>query len=166
MPSSVFYLETVLSGPPGHRRRPGRPPRRQPHFSPFPTPHTACLPPFAEIQHGGDRQHPSDATDTARPAPNLPVEPWQGSKDSGPEKRFIKEEPFFFGLDLPCRGLFTFDKKNRIVKGKLSGIEFMDSYNHNELTLKDLMTKTNIGNYKIFHDNFGGRERLFLKIIK
>ena len=69
--------------------------RRRPPFSPFHTPYTAHMPPFPEIRLGGDSGHTSDEIDTTRPASNLLVGPWQGSKGSGPKKRVIWLGNFF-----------------------------------------------------------------------
>jgi len=69
-------------------------------------------------------------------------------------KKYIKVEKDEFTL-----------KKDNVIQSKISGIEIL-TYHHNKKTLRELMKKSNIKKYKIFIDNFGGRDRLFLQFWK
>jgi ubiquinone/menaquinone biosynthesis C-methylase UbiE len=56
--------------------------------------------------------------------------------------------------------------KDKISRGVLGGVEMRPMYNHNKKTLIELMEKIKMEKYKVFLDNFGGRERLFLQFWK
>jgi hypothetical protein len=57
-------------------------------------------------------------------------------------------------------------RKKNVWTGKISGIDAMPHYAHNKRTLRELMKKAGIKTFKLFTDDFGGRERLFLKITR
>jgi len=46
------------------------------------------------------------------------------------------------------------------------GIETMPGYSHNEKTLSNVMELSGVKNYRIFFDEFGGRERMLLQFNK
>jgi len=52
--------------------------------------------------------------------------------------------------------------KNSIITGKLSGIEHMPAYRHDNKSLSSLMKELNVNTFKIEIIKFGGRDRLFL----
>ena len=56
--------------------------------------------------------------------------------------------------------------KNNIVYGSIDGKEHNPHYLHTKKTLSDLMKKVGVKKYKIFFDDFGGRERLLLRFWK
>lgn len=60
---------------------------------------------------------------------------------------------------------FRFVKEN-IILGKIDGIDIMPSYNHSKETLRKLMKKTKVKKFKILIENYGGRNRLQLRICK
>ena len=61
---------------------------------------------------------------------------------------------------------FVFRKDKRIVTGKIAGIEARPAYAHNKQTLISLMKQAKIKKFRVFIDEFGGRNRLFLKFYK
>jgi ubiquinone/menaquinone biosynthesis C-methylase UbiE len=61
---------------------------------------------------------------------------------------------------------FIYNKKTRIVKSKIAGMEARPSYMQDKKTLSELMRKSKIKQYKIFVNKFGGRSRLFLQFWK
>jgi ubiquinone/menaquinone biosynthesis C-methylase UbiE len=56
--------------------------------------------------------------------------------------------------------------KKRVVVHKIDEITATPMYVQNRDTLKDLMKNVNVKKYKIFVDDFGGRDRLFLMFWK
>lgn len=57
-------------------------------------------------------------------------------------------------------------KTKNVVESKIGGIDAMPSYMHTKKTLKELMIKLKPAKYQIYIDDFGGRDRLFLKFWK
>ncbi len=58
-------------------------------------------------------------------------------------------------------------RSNGLVEANaIDGYEAMPSYNHNRASMRRLMKLSQLENYEIFIDNFGGRNRLILKIHK
>jgi len=55
-----------------------------------------------------------------------------------------------------------FKIKGKIAVGKIANIEKVPSYVHNKKTLTKLMKKIKIKKFKVFIDEFGGRNRLLL----
>ncbi len=53
-----------------------------------------------------------------------------------------------------------------IKENFIDGYEAMPSYNHTRGSMKRLMKLSGVDGYKVFIDNFGGRNRLLLEIIK
>ncbi|MCW6171191.1 MAG: class I SAM-dependent methyltransferase [Thermoplasmatales archaeon] len=53
-----------------------------------------------------------------------------------------------------------------IEENFIDGHEAMPSYNHTRGSLKNLMKISEINDYRVFIDNFGGRKRLLLEIMK
>ncbi|EQB68773.1 MAG: methyltransferase type 11 [Thermoplasmatales archaeon Gpl] len=53
-----------------------------------------------------------------------------------------------------------------VEKNFIGGFEAMPSFNHTRGSIKRLMRLSGVVNYKIFLDNFGGRKRLILEIVK
>jgi ubiquinone/menaquinone biosynthesis C-methylase UbiE len=53
-----------------------------------------------------------------------------------------------------------------IEKNFIDGQEAMPSYNHTRGSLKKLMKLAKIHDFKVFIDKFGGRNRLFLEVMK
>ncbi len=56
--------------------------------------------------------------------------------------------------------------KGKIIHAKFSGLETMPLYIHTKTSLRELAKELKLKKYKIFVDNFGGRERLFLQFWK
>jgi ubiquinone/menaquinone biosynthesis C-methylase UbiE len=56
--------------------------------------------------------------------------------------------------------------KKKVVILRIGAVEGSPMYCHNKKTLTNLMKKFKILKYKIFIDNFGGRDRLFLQFWK
>jgi ubiquinone/menaquinone biosynthesis C-methylase UbiE len=56
--------------------------------------------------------------------------------------------------------------KKKVVVSEIDGVTATPMFVQNKTTLKDLMKKVYVKKYKIFVDNFGGRERLFLQFWK
>jgi hypothetical protein len=48
----------------------------------------------------------------------------------------------------------------------IDGYDAMPSYNHTRGSMKKLMELSGLEDYRVFIDNFGGRNRLFLEIRK
>lgn len=61
---------------------------------------------------------------------------------------------------------FILKKGQRVVKNIIGNTESNPSFRHNKTTLTSLMRRSKIKKFKIFTDNFGGRERFFLKFWK
>lgn len=76
----------------------------------------------------------------------------------------IIDMPLPFDKNIPTSDSRTI-KKN-VIQGVIEGIESMPLYNHTPESLKFLLKKTNVKNFKILIDNYGGRERLILKFFK
>ncbi len=53
-----------------------------------------------------------------------------------------------------------------IMENFIDGYEAMPSYNHTRGSMKRLMRLSGIDSYKVFIDDFGGRNRLLLEIVK
>ena len=53
-----------------------------------------------------------------------------------------------------------------ITENYIDGIAAMPSFNHTRGMLKKISESARIEHYEVFLDNFGGRRRLFLKILK
>ena len=53
-----------------------------------------------------------------------------------------------------------------VVKNFIDGYEAMPSFNHTRGSIKRLMHHSGVENSKVFLDNFGGRKRLILEIVK
>ena len=51
-------------------------------------------------------------------------------------------------------------------KNFIGGFEAMPSFNHTRGSIKRLMRISGVTNYKVFLDNFGGRKRLILEMVK
>lgn len=49
---------------------------------------------------------------------------------------------------------------------QIEGVDGVHSFKHTTKSLQDLMVNLNIQNYRVFTDNFGGRNRLFLQFWK
>jgi len=53
-----------------------------------------------------------------------------------------------------------------IITGKIEGVEITPVYNQNKKSLTDLMKTCKVKKYKVYIDNFGGRDRLLLQFWK
>ena len=69
-------------------------------------------------------------------------------------------------IDIKRDVSFKKGNKKNILHATISGIEAMPSYRHNKKTLTDLIKKTSAKKFKVFIDEFGGRDRLFLQFWK
>jgi ubiquinone/menaquinone biosynthesis C-methylase UbiE len=69
-------------------------------------------------------------------------------------------------VDLKSDVSFKKSENKDIVFTTISGIEAIPLFRHNKKTLTDLMKKTKAKKFKVFVDDFGGRERLFLQFWK
>ena len=73
---------------------------------------------------------------------------------------------FYVIKDDEIGDLRKLNEKTRLVTGKISGITAMPHYFHNNKTLKSILTKAKIKNFKINEELFGGRNRLILQFWK
>jgi len=75
--------------------------------------------------------------------------------------RILKKEGFAL-LEMPKPRR----TKKKVVVSEIDGVTATPMFVQNKTTLKDLMKKVYVKKYKIFIDDFGGRERLFLQFWK
>ena len=53
-----------------------------------------------------------------------------------------------------------------VEKNFIDGLEAMPSFNHTRGSIKRLISLSGVSNFKVFIDDFGGRKRLILEILK
>jgi ubiquinone/menaquinone biosynthesis C-methylase UbiE len=89
-------------------------------------------------------------------------------------KRVLKPRGFaLFDMPKTRRGktkwkgdVFALNPKTRLTIANVSGIKSMPIFNHTKGTLREIMKKAGVTNFKIWVHDFGGRERMLMRFEK